>query len=536
MARIFQLPQQVPIVGGEPSPGAMANFYLTGTTTPTDTYTDDALTTPHANPVVADAAGVFPVIYLDPDIVYRLVLNNSDTTLIYDEDPIQDSLTQANIGLIFYPRNAAEISAGVTPVNYFMNYGNVLRYGTNTTPGTTDMTAAIQAAIDSSKNVFIPEGTYLILSALLPRTQQTIRGSHTSASVIKAGSSGMTMLNYPSGAYSGVNLRDFKLNGDNLAANGISIIGSSQGAVSFCELRKLEIAICTSRQLDLSNVTYFTIANCAANGGTHTVYMDDCFESQITENSIIRSGSTASLAILKGAQITVSDAHIYNDVGSDSTQLLLIDGSYANKFVDTTFEPQGTSNVTNEVTLQSTLSTTCTENSFNRCRFIGLPGTKTNCVDVGKTGNAFKTRFNECGFIKPTSTSSVLLTNQAETILKMSYDLAVYSTATYSEVTITNNSGNPFYEEKLPGQFFDLNVENIATFEQYQVFSGTPPSFLEFSTAPTNALINAAASGDGGLIVSSDGMFRDPETDTEAGYIKVRINGTVYQVPIYVSA
>lgn len=43
-------------------------------------------------------------------------------------------------------RTAAEIAAGVTPTNFGYPQGYVLRYGTNTTPGTTDMTAAIQAA------------------------------------------------------------------------------------------------------------------------------------------------------------------------------------------------------------------------------------------------------------------------------------------------------------------------------------------------------------------------------------------------------
>ena len=154
MARIFQLPKQVPIVGGAVSPGAKANFYLTGTTTPTNIYTDSALTTPSSNPVVADAAGVFATIYLDPDIVYKLTLNDSVDALIYTEDPIQDALTQANIGLIFYPKLSPQ-EDGLTIVNYFKNYGEVLRYGTNTTPGTTNMTTAVQAALTANiKRVF----------------------------------------------------------------------------------------------------------------------------------------------------------------------------------------------------------------------------------------------------------------------------------------------------------------------------------------------------------------------------------------------
>lgn len=90
-SRIFVLPQQVVVDGGVVSPGALAYFYLTGTSTATDTYTDDALTTPHDNPVEADANGVLPVIYLDPNIEYKLTMNDAADVLIYTEDPVGDT-------------------------------------------------------------------------------------------------------------------------------------------------------------------------------------------------------------------------------------------------------------------------------------------------------------------------------------------------------------------------------------------------------------------------------------------------------------
>jgi len=49
--------------------------------------------------------------------------------------------------------------------------GNVLRYGTNTTPGVTDMWAALQAACTQCSQaggapVFVPAGTYLVTSTV----------------------------------------------------------------------------------------------------------------------------------------------------------------------------------------------------------------------------------------------------------------------------------------------------------------------------------------------------------------------------------
>ena len=49
---------------GEPVSGGRAYVYLAGTTTPVTTYSDAALTTPHAYPVVADSSGVFAPIYV----------------------------------------------------------------------------------------------------------------------------------------------------------------------------------------------------------------------------------------------------------------------------------------------------------------------------------------------------------------------------------------------------------------------------------------------------------------------------------------
>jgi len=146
MSRIFQLPKQVPIVGGVVSGGAKANFHLTGTTTNTNTYTDAALATPHANPVVADSSGVFATIYLDPDIVYRLILDDTNDALIYDEDPIQDALTQANIGLTLNPRTQAEQDASVTPTNYEFTSNDIRRYGGDPL-GVLDSTTAINNAL-----------------------------------------------------------------------------------------------------------------------------------------------------------------------------------------------------------------------------------------------------------------------------------------------------------------------------------------------------------------------------------------------------
>ena len=56
---------------GVPIPGAWLFSYLTGSSTPAPTYADAALTTPNTNPVIADATGTFPSIFLDDTLTYK---------------------------------------------------------------------------------------------------------------------------------------------------------------------------------------------------------------------------------------------------------------------------------------------------------------------------------------------------------------------------------------------------------------------------------------------------------------------------------
>jgi parallel beta-helix repeat protein len=75
----------------------------------------------------------------------------------------------------------AEAAVPVVPVNLQYAPGNVNRYATNTTPGTTDMTAAVQAAINQSGQTggaaaYVPPGTYLCSSTLTLVSNGTLYG------------------------------------------------------------------------------------------------------------------------------------------------------------------------------------------------------------------------------------------------------------------------------------------------------------------------------------------------------------------------
>jgi len=90
MPSLFVLPRQVPLSSsGALLAGATLTFSATGTSNPQNTYQDVGLTTPHSNPVTADASGVFAAIYLDPSLPnYRAVLKTSTGVTLYTQDDI----------------------------------------------------------------------------------------------------------------------------------------------------------------------------------------------------------------------------------------------------------------------------------------------------------------------------------------------------------------------------------------------------------------------------------------------------------------
>lgn len=73
---------------GDPIGGAKLNFYLTGTTTRADTFTDNALSVAHTNPVVADASGRFAPIYLVAR-QYKVVFTDASDVTLWTFDPLQ---------------------------------------------------------------------------------------------------------------------------------------------------------------------------------------------------------------------------------------------------------------------------------------------------------------------------------------------------------------------------------------------------------------------------------------------------------------
>jgi hypothetical protein len=102
------------------------------------------------------------------DLASALFISSTAAVLLSEKTQAQSCTAPC------YARTVAESAAGVTPVNSALPPGNVLRYQTNTTPGTTDMSAAFQAAFNQQTSggvpVYVPTGAYMIASIISTRT------------------------------------------------------------------------------------------------------------------------------------------------------------------------------------------------------------------------------------------------------------------------------------------------------------------------------------------------------------------------------
>lgn len=88
MPDIFRPPFLQPgSINGIPLAGAKLYFYTAGTTSAITVYQDYGLTTPHASPVEADSAGIFPAIYVNATL-YKIVLYTALNVLVKTYDNV----------------------------------------------------------------------------------------------------------------------------------------------------------------------------------------------------------------------------------------------------------------------------------------------------------------------------------------------------------------------------------------------------------------------------------------------------------------
>lgn len=146
---------------GDPLSGGKIFTYAAGTTTPKATYTDFTGATPHANPIILDAAGRPPSeVWLTYGDSYKFILKDSLDTLVGTFDNI-DGIPPVNINLVRlygstsgYVELVAPAVAGANTVTFPAATGTVALTSNPTFTGTTAVaTLTASGDITGSKTI-----------------------------------------------------------------------------------------------------------------------------------------------------------------------------------------------------------------------------------------------------------------------------------------------------------------------------------------------------------------------------------------------
>jgi hypothetical protein len=184
---------------GDPLSGGKIYTYAAGSTTPQTTYTSRSGLVANTNPIVLDAAGRTPEqIWSTEGLLYKYVVKDANEVLIRSWDNIGGSVVASDLAqdlannidpakgdalIGFRQSNSAGNAPGAvgkTVHQKLQEYISVKDFGA-VGDGTTDDTAAIQAAIDYMRNAAQSAGGVLHFPAGTYRITDTLNGKSVTA-------------------------------------------------------------------------------------------------------------------------------------------------------------------------------------------------------------------------------------------------------------------------------------------------------------------------------------------------------------------
>lgn len=425
-SELFITPSRATNSNGLNIDGAKWFFYLTGTTTKESVFTTSALSVAHANPVVADAAGKFANIYLNPVKTYRAVLKTADeATIIYDIDPVNSDagvFLQSGAGA-----NARTVQDKLRDVISVKDFGA-------TGDGSTNDAASIGEAltyagtIANGATVEVPAGVYVCGATGLTVPQKVtlklnsgakITSSATNAITVTLGAFGLSgsvvgdgyaSLIEHTGTGAGILLNGTGESQADVYLANFRLKGSSAGAAGILG-RKFNRMI-TENVKVYDYTAGDALRSEGANSVTHiNPHLSGCLNG-VHNLTLVSSGNFTSNAIqVIGGQITFCTGWgWYEDVSGGAGVNL------GNGAIGTTFENNGTnlSGTTGHLFIQNS-------DAFNltNCYVETVTGTvPTSAIIVGDVSNAPKGTCFTGNVFQTLGTNTISNVNGASTFIE----------------------------------------------------------------------------------------------------------------------
>lgn len=244
---------------GVPLASGTLTVYLAGTTTPTDTWQNSALSILNTNPIVLSSSGE-ATIYLDSSITYKFVLKNAVGATIWTVNNISGALSGEDLTTFI---NSLASSSGSALVGFIQSgTGAVLR----------DMQDKMRETVSVTDFMTTAQKADLLLTT--PLLDQ-------SASIQSAIDSGARLIRFPKGNY--------KVSAVVRLKDGVQLIGagSRQGECTSIRFSKIDGTHCFDSDITdfLSGVTVqgMEVVNTANTAGT--VASGDAFHLHAVTNN-----------------------------------------------------------------------------------------------------------------------------------------------------------------------------------------------------------------------------------------------------------
>ena len=272
--------------------------------------------------------------------------------------------------------------------------------------GTTDDTAAIQAAINTNKEVFVPNGTYLITSALAMASGQTLRGESNAYTILKVNS-----------AINAINISDTS----NVVIDNLYIQGNSVGLVavrvglgvatgSSHAILNCRIYQFASHGVHLQGCAYTKVANCIIQQCSNGVYGDapgaQAGHTNTIDRCLIINNATCNINMNQKCHYwSILNTDTYFDNAGTRTASIILNNSHHVNIDGCTIEIiAGT--CTYGILVDDSdgaTSPNTTVNSIVNTKFIGVSTYMTYSIGIGTTGAVYNTEIDNCTALAATT-------------------------------------------------------------------------------------------------------------------------------------